>query len=39
VPARRGTGRHSLWTGELGVAVTLRHCVVQDARFPTLDLF
>lgn len=37
--ARHGMGRHSLWTGDLGVAVTLWHCVAKDAHFPTLDVF
>ena len=34
-----GQGRHSLWTGDLGVACVLWNCVVRDDRFPTLDNF
>lgn len=37
--ARQGRGRHSLWTGDLGVACTLWNCVREDDRFPTLDEF
>jgi len=37
--ARHGQGRHSLWTGDLGVACLLWNCIVGDARFPTLDRF
>jgi hypothetical protein len=37
--ARHGRGRHSLWTGDLGVACVLRNCVTGDDRFPTLDHF
>lgn len=36
---RYGQGRHSLWTGDLGVALTLWHCIEAQARFPTLDHF
>lgn len=36
---RHGQGRHSLWTGDLGVACVLWNCVVGDDRFPTLDHF
>ena len=36
---RHGQGRHSLWTGDLGVACTLWSCVRADDRFPTLDVF
>jgi hypothetical protein len=32
-----GQGRHSLWTGDLGVACVLWNCVRGDARLPTLD--
>ena len=28
---------HSLFTGDLGVALSLRSCLDADARFPTLD--
>lgn len=37
--SRHGQGRHSLWTGDLGVACVLWNCVVEDDRFPTLDHF
>jgi hypothetical protein len=39
--ARReyGQGRHSLWTGDVGVAVYLRDCLRAESRFPTLDVF
>lgn len=37
--ARHGRGRHSLWTGDLGVACLLWNCIVGDDRFPTLDHF
>ncbi len=37
--ARHGQGRHSLWTGDLGVACVLWNCIVGDDRFPTLDHF
>lgn len=36
---RHGQGRHSLWTGDMGVACVLWNCVVGDDRFPTLDHF
>jgi len=39
VRARHGQGRHSLWTGDLGVACALWNCVAGDDRFPTLDYF
>jgi hypothetical protein len=34
-----GQGRHSLWTGDLGVACVLWNCVRGSDRFPTLDHF
>lgn len=37
--AQHGQGRHSLWTGDLGVACTLWNCVRGSDRFPTLDAF
>jgi hypothetical protein len=37
--ARHGQGRHSLWTGDMGVACVLWNCIVEDDRFPTLDHF
>lgn len=40
---KHGHGRHSLWTGDLGVALALHACgaggVPPDDRFPTLDWF
>jgi len=39
VRARHGQGRHSLWTGDLGVACALWNCITGDDRFPTLDHF
>ena len=36
----QGHGRYSLWTGDLGVAVYLAHCLEPtEAGFPTLDFF
>ncbi|MEK8032477.1 LanC-like protein [Ideonella sp. DXS29W] len=37
--ARHGQGRHSLWTGDLGVACTLWSCLREVDHFPTLDVF
>lgn len=37
--ARYGMGRHSLWTGDLGVACLLWEALRGEARFPTLDVF
>jgi hypothetical protein len=37
--ARYGRLRHSLWTGDPGVAVYLWDCLRAKARFPTLDVF
>jgi 3-oxoacid CoA-transferase subunit B len=34
-----GMGRHSLWTGDPGLACVLWNCLVPDDRFPTLDHF
>jgi hypothetical protein len=34
-----GQGRHSLWTGDLGLACLLWNCVVGGDAFPTLDVF
>jgi len=31
--------RYSLWTGDLGLAIYLWHCVNLDDRFPTQDFF
>lgn len=39
--ARRahGHGRHSLWTGDIGVALYLANCIAGDSRFPSMDTF
>ena len=34
-----GQGRYSLWTGDLGFAIYLWHCVHGTHLFPTLDVF
>jgi hypothetical protein len=34
---RYGAGRHSLWTGDLGVAVTADSCMTGRAGIPSLD--
>ena len=34
-----GQGRHSLWTGDLGLACLLWNCVSSSDAFPTLDVF
>jgi hypothetical protein len=34
-----GCAHHSLWTGDLGLALYLRGCIVADAAFPTVDCF
>ena len=34
-----GQTRHSLWTGDIGVALFAWACIDGDARFPTLDVF
>ena len=36
---RSGQTRHSLWTGDIGVALFAWACLSGDARFPTLDVF
>ena len=36
---RTGQTRHSLWTGDIGVALFAHACIVGDARYPTLDVF
>jgi len=36
---RTGQTRHSLWTGDIGVALLAHACLVGDARYPTLDVF
>ncbi|TMM01136.1 MAG: lanthionine synthetase [Actinobacteria bacterium] len=37
--ARHGHMRHSLWTGDLGLAIYLWACLQATAEFPTLDVF
>ena len=37
--AQYQVGRHSLWTGDLGVACLLWNCIALDDGFPTLDRF
>ena len=34
-----GRLRHSLWTGDIGLAVFLWDCLREKAQFPTLDVF
>jgi hypothetical protein len=34
-----GRPRHSLWTGDIGLALYLRDCLRARAEFPTLDVF
>jgi hypothetical protein len=36
---RHGRGRYSLWTGDLGTAVYLHHCLAGTSHLPTLDTF
>jgi hypothetical protein len=36
---RTGQTRHSLWTGDMGVALFVQGCISGDARYPTLDVF
>jgi hypothetical protein len=35
---RHGFGRHSLWTGDMGVALYLQQCIDGRAGMPSLDL-
>ncbi|HEY9027723.1 MAG TPA: LanC-like protein [Burkholderiaceae bacterium] len=37
--ARTGRLRHSLWTGDIGLAIFLWDCMNERVRFPTLDVF
>jgi len=39
--ARRefGSGRYSLWTGDVGLAIYLWDCLTAEPRFPTIDIF
>ena len=34
-----GRGRYSLWTGDVGVAIYLWHCLTQTPHFPSVDVF
>ena len=34
-----GRGRYSLWTGDIGLAVYLWHCLTLEPAFPTVDVF
>jgi hypothetical protein len=34
---RHGRGRHTLWTGDAGLALYLWQCIEGSAGFPTLD--
>ncbi len=34
-----GRMRHSLWTGDIGLAIFLWDCLREKAQFPTLDVF
>lgn len=34
-----GRGRYSLWTGDIGLAVYLWHCLTAAPSFPTVDVF
>jgi hypothetical protein len=33
-----GRGRYSLWTGDLGIAIYLWHCITGDPSFPSIDV-
>ena len=37
--AQAGRLRHSLWTGDIGLAIFLWDCLRERAAFPTLDVF
>jgi hypothetical protein len=37
--AATGRLRHSLWTGDIGLAIFLWDCLREEAAFPTLDVF
>ena len=37
--AAHGQGRHSLWTGDPGLAIYLWACMQGTADYPTLDVF
>jgi hypothetical protein len=35
--ARHGFGRHSLWAGDIGMALYLQQCIDGRAGMPSLD--
>ena len=37
--ALHGQGRHTLWSGDLGLACVLWGCVTGQPGFPSLDAF
>jgi hypothetical protein len=37
--AEHGRGRHTLWTGDPGLAIYLWDCIRAEPAFPTLDVF
>jgi len=34
-----GVRKYSLWTGDIGLAVYLWHCIKASAQMPTMDMF
>jgi hypothetical protein len=36
---RHGCGRHTLWTGDLGVAIFLRQCLAGASELPAIELW
>ena len=36
---RHGRGRHTLWTGDLGVAIFLRQCLAGASELPAIELW
>ena len=34
-----GRGRHTLWTGDVRLAIYLWDCITGEPRFPTIDVF
>jgi len=39
VKRQYGQYRYTLWTGDLGLAIFLLHCIESDDRLPTQDFF
>jgi len=39
VKRQYGQYRYTLWTGDLGLAIFLLHCIENDDRLPTQDFF